>query len=84
MTAYNVANRLLMAAIRNPDDPNKLNAAKKHPLLKKALAQLTPADLAVLYKVFTAHKNPRSLLSRHSRLSAALPGDPFIKRRRLI
>ena len=54
MTTYRKAFDVLRDAINNPDDPEKLRAAKMHPKLKETLAGFTTKDLDVLNKVVKA------------------------------
>ena len=86
MTSYKAAYRVLSEAIRNPADPEKLKAAKAHPKLKNTLRGFTQTDFEVLQKVFvTRKKKPGSRILddlKYLRVSAALPGDPFFKKRR--
>ncbi len=51
---YQKAFDVLKDAIMNPDDPEKLRAAKNHPKLKKTLAGFTVEDLKILNSVSKA------------------------------
>ncbi|MBX9651899.1 MAG: hypothetical protein K2X57_33100 [Xanthobacteraceae bacterium] len=54
MTTYRDAFDVLREAINDPDNPEKLRTAKKHPRLKTVLNGFTTSDLQTLQKVLKA------------------------------
>jgi hypothetical protein len=56
MTTYKTAQEVLIAAVADPDDPEKLKAAKEHPKLKETLKGFTKTDMRVLNKVASARR----------------------------
>ena len=51
MTTYKKAADVLTEAIKDPDNEEKLAAAKNHPRLKSVMRKLSSDDLATLNKV---------------------------------
>jgi hypothetical protein len=54
---FKKASELLREAVKDPKNPEKLAAAKKHPKLKKTLVGFTRNDLETLNKI--ARTNPK-------------------------